>query len=202
MNAPTEHPIAPVRGLPRWVPVRTLGERHRQRAQQHLLALGDADRQRRFGHLASDERIQNYVAQIDFQRDEVFGVFDRRLQLVALAHLAFDIDSAEFGVSVLAHKRGLGLGGRLFEHAVMHARNRGVNTLLIHMARDNTAMLAIVRKAGAQCSFQGGEGMARLQLPADTLGSQIEQMLGHQAAELDYRLKRQALRLAALAPGR
>jgi len=100
-----------------WMPVRTLGEHHRDRVAEHLLVLDGADRTLRFGHQASDERIRDYAAHIDFGRDEVFGIFDRRLRLVGMAHLAFDAgrDTAEFGVSVHARQRGRGLGMRLFE---------------------------------------------------------------------------------------
>ncbi len=188
----------------RWAPVRTLGSRHRERVAAHLLALDDEDRQRRFGHLASDERIRHYAQQIDFERDQVFGVFDRRLRLVAMVHLAFEAaaaaveDAVEFGISVLPQARGRGLGSLLFEHAATHARNRGRSTMLIHLARDNAAMLAIVRRAGAVLSYDGHEALARLALPADTLGSQIAELLSHQAAEFDYRLKLQVLRLDAL----
>ncbi|MBC7957283.1 MAG: GNAT family N-acetyltransferase [Cytophagales bacterium] len=184
---------------PRWVPIRTLGERHRQRVLQHLLALPVADRVLRFGHVAGDEMIANYVAGINFIDDDVFGVFDRRLQLVAMAHLArpaADPPTAEFGVSVDASQRGRGIGGRLFERAVMHARNRGVQTLLVYIARDNVPMLALARRAGGTVQFEGSEGLARLALPADTLGSQIEELFDQQAAEFDYRLKMHTLRIA------
>lgn len=200
----TPPPTLATRAPLRWVPTRTLGVRHRPRVLEHLLALSGADRQLRFGHLVSDDRIRSYAELIDFDRDEVFGVFDRRLRLVALAHLAFDPNSAlvggsaEFGVSVHQRVRGRGLGSRLFDHAVMHARNRGVRTMLIHLARDNASMLAIVRRAGAALSFEGGDGLAQLPLPADTLGSQIEELLGHQAAEFDYRMKLRVLRVDAL----
>jgi hypothetical protein len=70
----------------------------------------------------------------------------------------------------------------------------------IHLARDNAAMLGIVRRAGASLSFEGPDAVAELPLPADTLGSQIEELLGHQAAEFDYRFKLQVLRLDALRP--
>lgn len=185
-----------------WAPVRSLGERHRPRVAEHLLTLDDNDRQLRFGHLASDERIRSYAERIDFARDEVFGVFSRRLKLVAMAHLAFDTgrDSAEFGVSVNAKARGRGLGSQLFDHAVTHARNRGANTMVIHLARDNAAMLSIVRSAGAALRFEGTDALAELPLPADTLGSQIQELLGHQAGEFDYRVKLQVLRLDALRP--
>jgi len=180
----------------RWAAIRTLADRHRPRVLSHLLGLDDEDRLRRFGHLATDERIRHYAAQLDFQRDEVFGCFDRSLQVVAMAHLAHEGEGvAEFGISVSAHARGEGLGTALFDHAVTHARNRGVHTLVIHLARDNTAMLAIVRRAGARVAFEGGDVVAELPLPADTLGSQIAELLGHQAAALDYRIKMQVLRL-------
>jgi ribosomal protein S18 acetylase RimI-like enzyme len=188
------------------VPIRNLGARHRPRIVEHLLGLDAQDRLLRFGHVASDDRIRSYAAQLDFERDEVFGVFDRRLQLVAMAHLAFDPatsqagDSAEFGVSVVPRLRGRGLGAHLFDHAVTHARNRGIRTMHIHLARDNAAMLGIVRRAGASLSFEGPDAVAELPLPADTLGSQIEELLGHQAAEFDYRFKLQVLRLDALRP--
>ncbi len=181
----------------RWVPIRTLGDRHRPRVEQHLLQLDAADRARRFGHAASDDLIRRYTAQLDFQRDQIFGVFDSRLQVTGLGHLAFgagtdthtDTDSAEFGLSVSASARGQGVGSELFAHAVVHARNRGVSCLHIHLAHDNAAMLAILRRAGAQIEFDGGDGLARLRLPADTLGSQLHELLGHHAAEFDYRVK-------------
>ena len=201
--APPSSPFSRARPVPCWVPVRSLGQRHRARALEHLLALGEADRVLRFGHLASDERLRQYVALLDFERDAVFGVFDRRLRLSALVHLAFEADghAAEFGVSVRPSLRGRGLGTLLFDHAVMHARNRGVRTLFIHLARDNAPMLSIVRQAGAEIAFEGAEAQAQLPLPADTLGSQLQELLGHQASDLDYRLKRQALRLDTLRSG-
>ncbi len=210
MNPESSKPLiqAPHRGAPRvgtprsWVPIRILSVRHREQVRQHLLALDGGDRGRRFGHLASDERIGHYVDEMDFGADALFGVFDRRLQLVAMVHLAFAQEggSAEFGISVLPQMRGRGVGALLFEHAITLARNRSVNTLIIHLARDNASMLAIVRRAGAKLAFDGSDAIATLSLPVDTLGSQIQEMLGHQAAEFDYRLKLQALRLDVFRP--
>jgi GNAT superfamily N-acetyltransferase len=195
----------PKPGKPRrWAPIRTLGARHAPRVLEHLLALSDADRLLRFGYLASDEGMRQYAQRLDYDNDQVFGIFNRGLKLVALVHLAFGAGervpggAAEFGISVLARQRGQGLGGLLFDHAITHARNRGVGTLLIHLARDNAAMLAIVRRAGAHVSFEGGDVLAELPLPADTLGSHIQELLEQQAAELDYRLKLQVLRLRQL----
>ena len=185
-----------------WLPVRALSEHHRARVLQHLLALPSGDRQLRFGQDLSDERIGHYVQGLDFGRDEIFGVFDRRLDLVALAHLAFGGGAAmpEFGVSVHPRLRGRGFGGRLFEHAVRRARNRGAQALAIHIARDNMAMQSIVRRAGARVEFDGSDATAELGIPADTLGSHIEALVESQAADINYRIKLQVLRLDRLWP--
>jgi GNAT superfamily N-acetyltransferase len=185
-----------------WLPIRSLVDRHRSRVLTHLLALNDHDRHLRFGHAASNEQIERYVDQLDFVRDEVFGIFDARLRLVAMSHLAFAEDhrSAEFGVSVHPRVRGRGVGSRLFEHAVTHARNRGARTMAIYLARENSAMLSIVRNSGATVSYEGSDVLAQLSLPPDTLGSQLEALVEARAAEMDYRFKLQVLRLDKLWP--
>ncbi len=189
---------APASGPPprRWIPIRSLAERHRPRILAHLLALPEADRYLRFGYAASDAQIARYADLIDFAHDEVFGVFNRRLELIAMAHLAGLADSreAEFGVSVLPKARGRGYGARLFDHAVLHARNRGVDMLLIHALTQNTAMLRIARNAGATVQSEGGETLARLRLPPDSLRSHLDAFLESSAAEVDYRLKSQGKR--------
>ncbi|TDM05417.1 MAG: GNAT family N-acetyltransferase [Ideonella sp. MAG2] len=179
----------------RWVPIRSLSERHRPRVLAHLLSLEPRDRYLRFGYAASDTQIGRYVDLLDFHRDEVFGVFNRRLELIAMAHLAYLTDvpaerhMAEFGVSVITKARGRGYGARLFDHAVLHARNRHVDTMIIHALSENSAMLRIARNAGATVVREGGDSEARLKLPPETLVSHIEALVEGQAAELDYQLK-------------
>jgi len=188
-----------------WVPIRSLSERHRPRILAHLLALSEADRHLRFGYAASDAQVAHYADLIDFSRDEVFGIFSRRLELVAMAHLALlppsavgHANQAEFGVSVLPRVRGRGYGSRLFECAVLHARNRHIDTLIIHALSENTAMLRIVRKAGATIARDGGESQAHLRLPPDDLQSHVDELIGEQAAEIDYGFKVHARRLDGL----
>lgn len=185
-----------------WVPIRRLARRHRQRILSHLLELHPPDRYLRFGHQATDEQIRRYVMSLDFERDQVFGIFNRRLKLISVAHLAYEVPQqvagsatmAEFGVSVAKSARGRGLGARLFERAVMHARNRRIDTLYINALTENTAMLKIARKAGATVVREGSESQAHLKLPAHTLATHVEQLIEGHAAEVDYRLKLQALR--------
>ena len=191
---------------PRWVPVRTLGARHRGRIVAHLRTLSPADRYLRFGRVVSDPMIQGYVEGLDFERDQLFGIFNRRLRLIAVAHLAYESSPqftarpamVELGVSVASAARGRGYGRLLFRHAVMHARNRGTDTLFIHALTENAAMLHIARRAGASVERDGSESQAFLKLPADTLASQVEQLVETHAAELNYGLKRHALQIRRL----
>jgi GNAT superfamily N-acetyltransferase len=184
----------------RWVPVRSLGQRHRDRIAAHLLALDAEDRYLRFGNPAPDTQIGKYVDMLDFEHDEVFGIFNRRLDLVAMAHLAHPNDPveagkqrmSEFGVSVLKSARGRGFGKRLFEHAILHARNRGVRLLFIHALSENAVMLKIARNAGATLRRDGSESDAWLELPEDSIASHLGQLVEEQAAELDYHLKLRA----------
>jgi RimJ/RimL family protein N-acetyltransferase len=141
--------------------------------------------------------VERYVTGLDFERDEIFGVYNRKLELIAMAHLAFSEDPAhrvcaEFGVSVLKKARGRGYGTRLFDRAVMHARNEGVEMLFIHALSENTAMLKIARNAGATLERAGSETDAHLRLPPATLDSRVSEILAEQLAQSDYRLKVQA----------
>ncbi len=179
------------------VPIRSLGPAYRQRIANHLMALEPSDRYLRFGYAASDEQIQRYVDKLDFNTDEIFGIYNRRLELIAMAHLAFSEHPehkhcAEFGVSVLKHARGRGFGNRLFERAVMHARNAGVNMVFIHALSENTAMLKIARNAGATVHRDGSESEAYLQIPPANFDTRMTEMVEQQFAEVDYQVKKQA----------
>ena len=178
----------------RKAPIRTLSEGHRSAIMRHLLALGPDDRYLRFGYAASDEHITRYVARLRFDCDEIFGVFNWRMQLIAMAHLAYLVDgglqhSAEFGVSVSPHARGRGYGEQLFARAVRHARNEGVTSMIIHALSDNAAMLAIARKGGAKVVRDGAESQAYLSLPPPDFESNVTEMLEEQVARSQYWVK-------------
>ena len=187
----------------RWIPIRILSSKHRPRISAHLKSLSPQDRYLRFGYTATDEQIENYVAKLDFGRDDIYGVFNRRLEIVAMAHLAFSVDPkwsscSEFGVSVDARMRGRGLGGRLFDRAMIHARNQGVALMFIHALSENTPMLKIARKAGARVERDGSESDAYLSLPAANLDSQVNELIEEGMADLDFQIKSRAQQFAQL----
>ena len=182
---------------PVMVPIRSIGPRERERIARHLLDLTPHDRYLRFGYAAADEQVLRYVEGLDFDRDELFGIYNRRLDLIAMAHVAYapgdqHSDCAEFGVSVSSHARGRGYGARLFERAVVAARNEGVGMLFIHALSENAAMLKIARNAGATVVRSGSESEAHLQLPTATFDSRMSEIALQHYAQVDFQLKTRA----------
>ena len=181
------------------IPIATLGVEHVPQILQHLLALSEHDRYLRFGYTATDEHIQRYVAGLKFERDEIYGIFNTELQIIAMAHLALMKDagrvfSSEFGVSVSAHARGRGYGARLFERAVIHARNEKVYQMYIHALSENAPMIRIARKGGAKIERDGSETEAFLSLPKRNLDSRVTEFVADQYAKTNYSIKEDAKR--------
>lgn len=164
---------------------------------KHLLDLGAQDRYLRFGYAASDEQINRYVNSLNFERDEIYGIFNRNLNMMAMAHLAImkepgRTSKAEFGVSVKAAARGRGYGARLFERAVMHARNKKITEIYIHALSENAPMIRIARKSGAILERDGSETEAYLRLPKRDLDSRVTEILVDQFAKTNYIVKEDA----------
>ena len=206
LENPLSRWIASLRGRQGGVLVKELGERDRRRMLRHFLALDNSDRLLRFGIQLPDERIEHYVAGIDFRRDIVLGVFNRRFQLVGVGHLAFapsDTDPAraratekervaEFGVSVSSSARRQGVGSRLFERAAIHCRNSDVDTLYMQCLSSNKTMMHIAKKAGMEIKREHGEADAYLHLPPPSPSSVMKEALEEQFAMIDYTMKANA----------
>jgi GNAT superfamily N-acetyltransferase len=181
------------------IPITPLTSEHLQQILKHLLALSTHDRYLRFGYTATDEHIQRYVDGLNFERDEIYGVFNIELDIIAMAHLALIKDvgrefSAEFGVSVSAQVRGRGYGARLFERAVIHARNEKVYQMYIHALSENAPMIRIARKGGARIERDGSETEAYLRLPKRDLDSRVTEFVADQYAKTNYSIKEDAKR--------
>lgn len=200
------------------VRVKELSERDRRRMLMHFLALDDSDRLLRFGSVLPDELVTRYVQMLDFSRDTVFGVYDDNLALLGVGHLAFaprealpqlsDATAkeriAEFGVSVSASARGMGVGSKLFERAAIHCRNEDVDTLYMHCLSSNQTMIHIAKKAGMEIQRDYGEADAYLKLTPGNPGSMLAEAVEEQFAALDYTLKantKAALKLWKRLPG-
>lgn len=181
------------------VPIAPLDTEHVPQILAHLLALNVHDRYLRFGYTATDEQIQRYVSCLNFERDEIYGIFNTELQIIAMAHLALMKEvgrefNSEFGVSVASHARGRGYGARLFERAVIHARNEKVYQMYIHALSENAPMIRIARKGGAKIERDGSETEAFLSLPKRDFDSRITELVADQYAKTNYSIKEDAKR--------
>ena len=177
-----------------WVPIVSLDERHRPKILAHLLELNREDRFLRFGYAATDEQIERYVQGMDFKRDHIYAIFNVALRIEALAHLSIERQAqgeprAEFGVSVRHKVRGMGLGKRLFERAMVNARHEKVSIFYIHALSENVPMLAIAKHHGAVLERDGGETQAHLRLPAPDLESELEDWMVDQYGRINYSVK-------------
>lgn len=185
------------------VRVKELSERDRRRLLMHFLALNDSDRLLRFGTILPDELVTRYVQKLDFSRDAIFGVYNESLALLGVGHIAFaprealpvlsdatlKARIAEFGVSVSASARGLGIGSKLFERAAIHCRNEDVDTLYMHCLSSNQTMIHIAKKAGMEIHREYGEADAYLKLTPANPGSMLQEAVEEQFASFDYTFK-------------
>jgi RimJ/RimL family protein N-acetyltransferase len=188
------------------VRVKALAERDRRRLLMHFLALNESDRLLRFGTVLPDELLTRYVQKLNFSRDTVFGVYDSHFRLMGVGHLAFaprealpavrDATTkervAEFGVSVSAEARGMGIGTKLFQRAAIHCRNADVDTLYMHCLSSNRTMMHIAKKAGMDIERSYGEADAYLKLAPASPATVMQEAVEEQVAMFDYTLKANA----------
>ncbi len=175
--------------------VHRLAEASRPKLREHFLRLDANDVRLRFGAPLRHDAIAAYVDGIDFDTDALFGVYDDELGLAAAAHVAFGVDGAELGVSVLPGFRSRGIGSALFARAVEHARNRFVTRMYMHCLSENAAMMHIAKKSGMKICVDTGEAEAFLKLAPADQASLSGELMGQRLALFDYALKAQAAAL-------
>jgi GNAT superfamily N-acetyltransferase len=161
--------------------VERLTEAERPLLLAHLLALPAPDRALRFGSALRARLIAAYVAGVDFRRDAIFAVHDRRLMLAGAMHVAVQGPEAELGVSVLPAYRRRGIAGALFRRAFEHARNRSVRRVSLQWLSSNAAVARIAARFGVEIVSMGVETRACLKLagpsPASLAGEWLRDAL-------------------------
>jgi len=130
----------------------------------HYLALPVLDRWLRFGRAMAPAGVASYIGRIDFRRDAVFGVDDRRLGLVGVAHMALDGDVAEVALSVLPAHRRRGIASAMFSSAMAHAHRHRIPRLFMQFLADNAPILRIARKFGMDIHADDENAEAHLRL--------------------------------------
>lgn len=139
---------------------------------QHILNLNSYDRYLRFGHSASELRIEEYVhntlstVNTRQRADFWFGIKQGPL-LVATLHVAIMDDAAEFAFTTLEAHRGKKLGQLLFARGYQLVTEYSIPRVYMHCLTENQAMRHIARKFGLAVMTQGSEseGSVNIQYP-------------------------------------
>jgi GNAT superfamily N-acetyltransferase len=100
-----------------------------------------------------------YLTEVDGTSHVALGALDESGRGVGVARyvvLEDEPEVAEVAVTVLDEVQGLGLGHRLVEHLVEHARAGQVRTLRFWVLPMNVSMKHLLAALGAR--FRGGEG--------------------------------------------
>lgn len=172
------------------VPVRELRPDERDLLVDHTLALSAEDRRLRFEHPLSDDAVRHYIEAINFERDAVFVVTNKRLNVVGAAHLARTSQAdAELGISVLERARGKGIGDALLERCITRARVWGVRVLFMHCLLENGPMMHLARKKGLKIVASGAEAEAFVSLPRSDFANLATDAVSDQLGLFDHALK-------------
>jgi len=167
----------------------------------HFGELSSDDLRLRFGAPAGRVALEKYVSGIDFSNDRVFGIFDRDLKLVSLAHLAVDQHRgfAELGLSVAPAIRRRGHGEALLRRAATHAASLGLHMIYMHCLSENSALMGLARKAGFRIVASMGEADASKLLEETRPESIAMELVNDRIALVDSVYMHQAKLLRSMA---
>lgn len=155
----------------------------------HLKRLGPGDRILRFELPASDAYIDRYVDRVHFVQDAVFGAFDDTLRLRGAAHVAIADRTADLGLSVESGWRGRGIGTRLLDRAIAHARLHGAERMFSMCLASNDWMVRHVTRLGFAVHRDGGVATATGALARPDIGLVQQTLIDEQFGWLDYGTK-------------
>jgi acetyltransferase len=93
------------------------------------------------------------LTQIDYDREMAFVVFDEAVvpaEGVGVVRLSLDPDRTrgEYAIIVRRDRHGTGLGFRMMQEIIAHARSQGVKQVFGDVLSENTAMLAMAEELG------------------------------------------------------
>jgi GNAT superfamily N-acetyltransferase len=154
---------------------RTLTVCERDAVRDFYLALSADDRRKRFCSALTDVPIANYIDGLDFKRHTILGAFNESGELVGLAELALGERESELAFSVRPDQRGKGLGTKLMERILQHARMRGIRKVLVMFLSDNDPMRKLAKRTGMLLEADGAETYASLELPMTVSKGVIEE---------------------------
>ena len=143
-----------------------LDSEHEPQLSALLCGLDKSSRINRFGHPASDIRVQGYAKGAVAGAAYMAGAFDAGLLIGVVEVFATCDGVAEVAFAIDAHWRRQGLGLALLEAATRWAEQAGVATLRMVISRSNWPMRQLAHKAGARLDFDLDEISADISVAA------------------------------------
>ena len=144
--------------------IRELYEKESENVQAFLLALSEQDRYLRFGRPMTDAALRQYGARIDWDESVLLGAFDKHAELVGILELADIGTLSEIAIAVAPAYRARGVGKALMDRALLKAKVRGRDKVVLLCQRSNEPMRRLARSAGLEASVEEGEISGSLEL--------------------------------------
>ena len=130
-----------------------LDSEHETQLSALLCGLEKSSRINRFGHLASDARMQRYAKEAVAGAAYMAGAFDADRLIGVVEVFAICDGVAEVAFVIDGDWRRQGLGSALLEAATRWAEQAGITTLRMFISRNNWPMRQLAHKAGARLDF-------------------------------------------------
>jgi GNAT superfamily N-acetyltransferase len=144
--------------------IRELYEEEGDKVEAFLLALSEQDRYRRFGRPMTDEALRQYARHIDWDESVLLGAFDAHARLVGILELAETGNACEIAIAVAPAHRAKGVGKALMDRALLKAKVRGCDRVLLLCQMENEPMRRLARSAGLESTLEEGEVTGTLAL--------------------------------------
>jgi GNAT superfamily N-acetyltransferase len=144
------------------------------------------DRYRRFGRPMGDEALRTYVARLDWTDTVLFGAFASDTGLAGLLELADVRSGAEIAVVVAPQSRGRGLGRAMMDCALLKAKVRGHEKVVLFCQMDNQPMRRLARSAGLEAHVEDGEAEDSLAQPRAVLLDMTEDATHDSIGNVSY----------------
>ena len=126
---------------------------HEAQLSALLCGLEKSFRINRFGHPASDARLQRYAKEAAARAAYMAGAFDADRLIGVVEVFAICDGVAELAFVIDGDWRRRGLGSALLEAATRWAEQAGIATLRMFISRNNWPMRQLAHKAGARLDF-------------------------------------------------
>jgi len=159
--------------------IRELFEEDVQLLLAFFLCLPAADRYHRFGRPMTDESISAYVARLAWTDSVFLGAFDRGAKLVGLLELADVRNGAEIAIVVDPSARGKGLGKALMDRALLKAKVRGAERVVLLCHMHNEPMRRLAHSAGLHAHLEDGEVEGSLAFAQAQLVDRTDDVIGN-----------------------